>query len=67
MVLQGHLHMYEDILFNGIHYISGGAVGGGWWENRIPGKEREEGFLLIKVNGDNFSSKYIDYGWEVKN
>jgi 3',5'-cyclic-AMP phosphodiesterase len=67
VVLQGHLHMYEDILFNGIHYITGGAVCGGWWEDRIPGVEREEGFLLIKVNGKNFSSQYIEYGWEVKN
>ncbi|RIH67123.1 hypothetical protein D1164_01450 [Mariniphaga sediminis] len=65
-VLQGHLHMYEDISFNGIHYITAGAVCGGWWEARLPGKEREEGFLLVNINGDEFTSEYIDYGWDVE-
>jgi 3',5'-cyclic AMP phosphodiesterase CpdA len=61
IVLQGHLHMYEDILYHGIHYISAGAVCGGWWKGLLPdGRKMEEGFLLIKVDKNNFTSKYID-------
>ena len=65
LVLQGHLHMLEDIYVKGIHFITGGAVSGKWWEG--PNKETEEGFLLIKIKkeSDTFEWEYIDYGWEV--
>lgn len=64
MVLQGHLHFLEDINYNGIHYITGGAVSSGWWKG--PRFGMEEGFLKIDVAGENFTWKYIDFGWEVK-
>ncbi|MCK9411243.1 MAG: metallophosphoesterase [Prolixibacteraceae bacterium] len=67
LVLQGHLHMYEDILYHGIRYITGGAVCGGWWKGLLPdGRKMEEGFLQVKVDGNNFTTEYIDYRWEVK-
>jgi len=64
LVLQGHLHMLEDIYVKGIHFITGGAVCGNWWEGVY--KETEEGFLLIDVKKetDTFDWEYIDYGWE---
>ena len=61
LVLQGHLHFLEAIYVKGIHFITGGAVCGKWWEG--PYKETEEGFLLIKVKGKDFEWEYIDYGW----
>ncbi len=64
IVLQGHLHFLEDINYNGIHYITGGAVCAGWWKG--PRFGMEEGFLLIKVKNDDFTWKYIDYGWEAR-
>lgn len=64
MVLQGHLHFLEDILYNDIHYITGGAVSAQWWNG--PRYGMEEGFLKIDVDGENFTWKYIDFGWEVK-
>jgi len=64
LVLQGHLHMVEDIYIDGIRFITGGAISGNWW--RGPYRGDEEGFLLITVKGNDFNWKFIDYGWEVK-
>lgn len=64
LVLQGHLHIVEDILIEGVRFITGGAVSGRWWTG--PNRSFEEGFVLINVNGDNFDWNYIDYGWEIE-
>ncbi|WP_167618356.1 metallophosphoesterase family protein [Maribellus sediminis] len=62
LVLQGHLHFLEDIEYNGIHYITGGAISAQWWNG--PRYGMEEGFVKIDVSGDQFSWKYVDFGWE---
>ena len=62
LVLQGHLHFLEDINYNGIHYITGGALSAQWWNG--PRNGMEEGFLKIDVSGDDFSWKYVDFGWD---
>jgi len=62
LVLQGHLHMLEDIYTGGVHFITGGAISGAWWNG--PRGDTEEGFLMIHVEGDKFEWEYIDYGWE---
>ncbi|MEE4116057.1 MAG: metallophosphoesterase [Marinilabiliaceae bacterium] len=64
LVLQGHLHYLEDIYASGTHFITGGAVSASWWNGPIG--DLQEGFLLLKVKGDEFDWEYIDYGWEVK-
>lgn len=61
LVLQGHLHTVEDILVDGVHYITGGAISAAWWNG--PEKGYQEGFVLVAIDGDNFSWRYIDYGW----
>lgn len=64
LVLQGHLHMYEDInIQNKIRIITGGAVSARWWTG--PNEGLEEGFVLIKIKDDKITADYIDYGWEV--
>ena len=63
LVLQGHLHMLEDILYNGIHYVTGGAVCARWWLG--PRNGMEEGFLKIDVSGDTFRCQYIDFKWSL--
>lgn len=62
LVLQGHLHFLEDINYNGIHYITGGAVSAQWWNG--PRFGMEEGFLKIDVSGEDFSWEYVDFGWD---
>ena len=64
LVLQGHTHFLEDIYYDGIHYITGGAVSGAVWNG--PRNKMKEGFLLLKVRNDGFVWKYIDYGWKNK-
>ena len=64
MVLQGHLHFLEDIQYNGIHYITGGALSSNWWKGQRYGME--EGFLKIEVKGEEFKWEYIDFAWEVE-
>jgi 3',5'-cyclic-AMP phosphodiesterase len=65
LVLQGHLHTVEDIFIDGIHFVTGGAVSAAWWTG--PNKDFEEGFMLFTSKNGDFSWKYIDYGWNVKN
>jgi hypothetical protein len=63
LVLQGHLHFLEDIYVNDdVHFITGGAVSGRWWNNK-PTDYPEEGFLLVKVKGEEIEWDYVDYGW----
>jgi len=62
LVLQGHLHILEDIYVGGIHFITGGAISGSWWNG--PRDDTQEGFLMIHIEGDKFEWAYIDYGWE---
>lgn len=64
LVLQGHLHFLEVINYNGIHYITGGAVSSNWWKGTRFGME--EGFLKIDVSGDEFDWEYVDFGWVVQ-
>lgn len=67
LVLQGHLHILEDNYIGNIHFITGGAVCGSWWNG--PHEGTREGFLYLKFSGDDFLWKYVDYGWrpELKN
>lgn len=63
LVLQGHTHFLEDIYVgNKTHFITGGAVCGLWWNNK-PQSIPEEGFLLVKVKGEEIEWEYVDYGW----
>lgn len=64
LVLQGHTHFLEDIYYDGVHYITGGAVSGSAWNG--PKFKMEEGFLLLKLWKDGFKWEYVDYGWEYK-
>ncbi|MFO7965777.1 MAG: metallophosphoesterase [Desulfobacterales bacterium] len=59
LVLQGHLHIVEESIIGGIHFITGGAVSGKWWEGPFHGFP--EGFLLIEVDDDDFSWKFQTY------
>jgi len=64
LVLQGHLHVLEDIYYEGVHYITGGAVSAAWWKG--PYLTCEEGFLWLTFSEKEFTWKYVDYGWVVE-
>ncbi len=61
LVLQGHLHIVEEIIFKDIHFITGGAISGLWWQGANHGFE--EGFIVVNIKKDGFSWEFIDYGW----
>ncbi len=62
LVLQGHLHIVEEVKIAGIHFITGGAVSGSWWKG--PRDVFPEGFMVVEVKGENLNWTYEDYGWE---
>ena len=65
LVLQGHLHVVEEIVWKGTHYITGGAVCGAWWRGPMQGFH--EGFVVMDVKGDDFTWDYETYGWRAEN
>jgi 3',5'-cyclic AMP phosphodiesterase CpdA len=65
LVLQGHIHWKEyGVVNDRIHFITGGSIAGNGWKGRR--HNTKEGFVLVKVNGDDFTWEYIDHGWEAE-
>lgn len=63
LVLQGHIHWKEyGIVNDQFHYITGGSIAGNGWKGRR--HNTKEGFVYIKVNGEDIKWEYIDHGWE---
>lgn len=62
LVLQGHLHIVEEVSIANIHFIIGGAVCGNWWKG--PRDVFPEGFVVVDVKGQNFDWSYEDFGWK---
>ena len=63
LILQGHIHWKENGFVNDrFHYITCGSIAGNGWKGRR--HNTKEGFVYVKVTGDNFSWEYIDHGWE---
>ncbi len=65
LVLQGHIHWKEFGYVNDrFHFLTGGSIAGNGWKGRR--HNTKEGFVRIKVTGQDFSWDYIDHGWEAK-
>lgn len=60
-VLQGHSHVAETVMLNGIPFITGGAVSGNWWQGSFLGTP--EGYMAIDVDGDRVEATYRQYGF----
>jgi Icc protein len=52
IVLEGHTHLYMNLYFKGIYYISGGSTSYG-----TDGKD--DGFMIINIKNDNGYPKFI--------
>jgi 3',5'-cyclic AMP phosphodiesterase CpdA len=62
LILQGHLHVVEEIKYKNTSYITGGILSGAKWE--APSwLEHPNGFVVIDVQGDEFSWNYQSYKW----
>ena len=64
LVLQGHLHIVEQIAIKGTHFVTGGAVSGAWWKGPFEGFP--EGFVVVDIDGERFSYYYEAYGWKAE-
>jgi 3',5'-cyclic AMP phosphodiesterase CpdA len=62
LVLQGHLHIVEEIIYNDVHFITAGAVSGRWWKGLRYGFP--EGFAVINVKENDFTWEYETFGWK---
>jgi 3',5'-cyclic AMP phosphodiesterase CpdA len=61
-VLQGHTHINERVEFNGIQYLTSGAVCGNWWEGIHRGTP--EGFTVCTVRNGKLTTHYETYGFK---
>ena len=63
MILQGHIHWKEYGFVNDrFYFITGGSIAGNGWKGRR--HNTKEGFVMIKVKGNDFTWEYVDHGWE---
>lgn len=63
LVLQGHIHWKEYGFVNDrFQFLTGGSIAGNGWKGRR--HNTKEGFMKIKVVGDDFTWEYMDHGWE---
>lgn len=60
LVLQGHLHIYENILIDNIRFITGGAVCGAWWQGDNEGTS--PGFVDLWFDQSDIKATYIHSG-----
>jgi 3',5'-cyclic-AMP phosphodiesterase len=64
LCLSGHIHLYEQVVYNGITYICNGAVSGNWWKGIR--YRTDNGYALINLYDDmTFDNHYVNYGWKV--
>jgi 3',5'-cyclic AMP phosphodiesterase CpdA len=52
IVLEGHTHLYMNLYFNGVHYISGGSTAYGT-------APENDGFIHVKVKRDSENLQFI--------
>jgi 3',5'-cyclic AMP phosphodiesterase CpdA len=60
-VLQGHVHINKEVKFNGIRYLTCGAVCGNWWHG--PMHDTPEGFTVVTVTDGQLNLHYETYGF----
>lgn len=65
LCLSGHIHLYEQIKYNGVTYISNGACSGDWWKGKR--YQTDNGYAMVNLYDDgSFDNEYIPYGWDKK-
>lgn len=59
LVLQGHLHIVEEMQVKSTLFLTGGAVCGAWWHGAKDGFQ--PGFFLISIDKNTINREYITY------
>lgn len=60
-VLQGHTHINERVEWQGVPYITSGAVSGNWWKGVRMGTP--EGFTVVSLRNGRLTTRYETYGF----
>lgn len=64
LCLSGHLHILDRATYDGVTYLSPGAVCSGWWKNVHLGRF-DYGYALVDLFADgSFTHEYVTYGWQ---
>lgn len=58
LVLQGHMHLYEEIKVKNVQFITAGAVSGNWWSGDYHGTK--PGYLEVEIVNDSIKWTYKD-------
>jgi len=61
----GHLHILEQIDFEGVRYVCNGAVSAGWWRGLHRGTDFGYGLVDLYDDG-TLESRYLTYDWKVQ-
>jgi 3',5'-cyclic-AMP phosphodiesterase len=61
-VLQGHTHINETVIWQGVPYITSGAVCGNWWRGSRLGVP--EGYTVVHLSNGKLSTRYETYGFK---
>ena len=63
LALSGHIHLNDEVKYQGVTYISNGAVSGNWWKgDRYATKN---GYAMVDLYEDGaFDNQYFTYGWK---
>lgn len=65
LCLSGHIHLLDDVRFNGVAYLCNGAVCGKWWKGRV--QQCGEGYAILDLYDDGtFTNEYLEYDWKAE-
>lgn len=64
LCLSGHLHVIDRAEYDGVTYITSGAVCSGWWR-KIQLDRFDYGYAMVDLfNDGSFKYQYLTYGWK---
>ena len=60
--LSGHMHLVEQLDYQGVRHLCNGAVSAGWWKGRNLGTDF--GYAIVDLHDDGtVERRYVPYGW----
>jgi 3',5'-cyclic AMP phosphodiesterase CpdA len=63
LLISGHIHLYDQIVYNGLTFVCDGAVSGKWWLG--PYLQTHEGFGIFDLYSDGrFEHTYQAFEWK---
>lgn len=65
LCVSGHIHLVDQVVYNGVNYFCNGAVSPGWWGGDY--QECTYGYAVIDLFDDGtFANQYVPYGWKTQ-